>query len=76
MCLSVYSIVNHDTEDEIGVTGYEKPGDYKRKVNYKTSVQDVRTFISMHTSCRQFIKVIFNDLYKALSTIKLYVCTI
>ena len=67
----MYSIVNHDTEDEIGVTGYEKPGDYKRKLNYKTSLQDIRTFISRHTNCRQFIKVIFKVLYKLFSQIKI-----
>ena len=62
MFLSVYSIVNYDTEDKMVVTGYEKLGDYKTKINYKTSLQDIRTFISRHTNCRQFIKVVFKAL--------------
>jgi len=52
----VYATIGHNIEDEIAVTGYEKPGDYKRIIDYKTSLQDVRAFIDRHTNCRQFIK--------------------
>ena len=66
MCLLVFG---HDSEAEVEVNGYESAYSYKRTITYDASLADIRTVVESSTNCRQFVKVIFNALYKLLTRI-------
>ena len=49
--------MNHNSESEISVHGYEDHESYSRIIVYENSMNDIKDIIRSSTECRQFIKV-------------------
>ena len=50
------TMISHDSEARILVTGLEELGAYKRKINYKIPLAQIKTLVKISTTCVQFIK--------------------
>ena len=53
----IRTIVHHDAEARIYVTGYHLPGSYERRVDYGMSRDQLAAIRSSSTHCDQFVKI-------------------
>ena len=53
----VKTIVHHDAEDRLYVTGYNFPGMYERRVNYGMTGEQLRAVKAPTSYCEQYVKV-------------------
>ena len=49
--------MNHNSESEISVHGYEDHESYSRIIVYENSMNDIEDIIRLSTECRQYIEV-------------------
>ena len=54
----VFAVVEHDSQSQNFVHGYEKPGSYKKAIKYKVDVKKIKALINYSKECRQFTKAV------------------
>jgi len=51
------TVISHDSENRMLVKGFEKPGSYKRDIQYtEANLQQLASLTNVSTHCEQFIK--------------------
>ena len=55
---SARTVMNHDSQSEISVNGYDEPYSYERIVTYENSMDQIEAVIKLCKECRQYIKVL------------------
>ena len=74
----VKTIIHHDAEERIYVTGYDNPGHYVRPVDYGMTRGQLRAVMASALNCEQFAKIecyagsgLTNDYWETLDGTKM-----